>query len=100
MFCAEVIGIELTKNRYNFDNKVSITRIRSPTLEGQLVEYCLFVSTHTNHAKSTYVVAFRGIKHDEVKFTEGNFRTHSSLISSLIFACKIWIIFCKIQGSC
>lgn len=57
--------------KYNNDNQVLMTRIRSPALEGHLVEYCSFVSCYSDQARNIYVIGFRGIKHELAQFSEG-----------------------------
>lgn len=58
-------------HRYNFDNAVTLIRIRTPSLQGRNVEYCKFVSCYANFVKRVYVIAFRGVKHDQVQYSEG-----------------------------
>eukprot|EP00026_Physarum_polycephalum_P002072 Phypoly_transcript_02076.p1 GENE.Phypoly_transcript_02076~~Phypoly_transcript_02076.p1 ORF type:complete len:918 (-),score=109.09 Phypoly_transcript_02076:100-2853(-) len=57
--------------KYNFDNQVTLIRIRTPTLAGRNLEYCKFVSCYANFVKRMYVVAFQGVKHDQVQYSEG-----------------------------
>ncbi len=77
----ENIQIPMRKNRnmflmilkrYDHSNSVTFSQCRSPIVQGRMLEYCTFNSVYMNSANRLFAVAYRSIKHDQVKFSGGS----------------------------